>query len=190
MSYLTLNKTMHHHALNNSNASGNPFYEIRHEMGKLLHGLWSSPGATKNLQEIDSQWIPACDVEEADNHYLISLEIAGVPKDHVRVEFHDNQIVISGERQSETNKKENGRWYSERQFGKFQRAFMLPSGIDPEQVEAKHQDGVLRIYVPKAESAKPRQIKITNGNGPSSFKKLIGQAPPNQAEGKGGTTFT
>lgn len=182
MSYLTLN---------NSDRSWSPFSELNHEMGKFFDGFWIvPPRATRTLQEIDAQWIPACDVEEADNHYLISLEIAGVPKEQVKVEFHDNQIVISGERQNMRKKIETGQRFSERRFGKFQRTFTLPAGIDPEKVEANHQDGILRVYVPKAESAKPRQITITNGNRASSFRRLIGQSSTKEEERKEGATFT
>jgi len=59
--------------------------------------------------------------------------------------------------------------YSERRFGKFSRSFALPVGVDTGQVEASYQDGILQILVPKAESAKPRQIQISNGIGASSF---------------------
>lgn len=171
MNYLTLN-----------NRNWSPLSELRREMDKLFDDFWATPTLNRNLQEMDAQWSPACDVEEADNHYMISLEMAGVPKDQVKVEFHDNQIVISGERRHETKKKENGEWYSERKYGKFQRSFSLPAGIDTEKVEANYQDGVLRVYIPKAESSKPRQIKITNGSGTGFFGKLIG-SPKKEQEG-------
>lgn len=182
MSYLTLN---------NNDRSWSPFSELNHNMGKFFDDFWIvPPRGIRNLQEIDAQWIPACEVEEAENHYLISLEIAGVPKEQVKVEFHHNQIVVSGERQNTLKKIETGQRFSERRFGRFQRTFTLPAGIDPEKVEANHQDGMLRVYVPKAESAKPRQIKITNGNSTSSFKRLIGASSTKEEESKEGATFT
>jgi HSP20 family protein len=173
---------MNYLTLNNSNRTWSPLSELRREMDKLFDDFWSAPNAARSLQEMEAQWSPACDVEEADNHYLISLEMAGVPKDQVKVESHDNQIVISGERRNEAKKKENGQWYSERRFGKFQRAFTLPAGIDTDKVEANYQDGVLRVYVPKAESVKPRQIKITNGTGAGFFGRLIGQSSTKEKE--------
>lgn len=179
---------MNYLTLNNSNRTWSPFFELHHEMRKPFDSFWITPSVTRNLQEGYAQWSPTCAVEEADNHFSISLEMAGVPKDQVKVEFHDNRIVISGERQNEMKKKETGQWYSERRFGKFQRTFTLPAGIDAEKVEANYQDGVLRVYVPKAESAKPRQIKITNGISPSSYRRLTGHS--STKEEKGGTTFT
>ena len=175
---------MNYLALNNSNRTRSPLSEFRHEIDRLFDDFWTAPNASRSFQEMDAHWRPACDVEAADNHYLISLEMAGVPKDQVKVEFHDNQIVVSGERGNETKRRneEEGQWYSERRFGKFQRAFTLPADIDTEKIEANYQDGVLSIYVPKADSAKPRQIKIANGTGPGFFGRLIGQASTREKE--------
>lgn len=171
MNYLTLN-----------NRNWSPLSEFRREMDKLFNDIWTTHDLSRNLQEMDAQWSPACDVEEADRHYMIALEMPGVPKDQVKVEFHDNQIVITGERRNETKKKENGQSYSERRYGKFQRSFTLPAGIDTEKVEASYQDGVLRVYVPKAVSAQPRQIKITSGAGAGFFGKLLG-TPKKEQDG-------
>ena len=95
----------------------------------------------------------------------------------LHMEVVDNQILISGERRYEGRKQAEGGIYSERRFGKFQRAFSLPAGVDAAQVEANYQDGVLHIVVPKAETAKPRQIKITNGGlGSKFFGKFLNQS--------------
>jgi HSP20 family protein len=100
----------------------------------------------------------------------------GVKKDDLKMEVLDNQLVISGERRHESTRKEGGQTYSERRFGKFQRAFTLPSGVDSSQVEASLQDGILQIMIPKAESSKPRQIKITSGGvGSKFFGKFLSQ---------------
>lgn len=165
-----------------NNQTWSPLTELRREMDRLFDDFWPAPGNTRQLSQMEAEWAPTCDVEEADNHYMISLEMAGVPKDQIKIEFQDNQLVISGERRHETKKKEEGRWYSERRFGKFQRSFTLPVGVDTEKVEANYQDGILRVYVPKAESAKPRQIKITNGSGTGFFGKLLG-TPKKEQEG-------
>lgn len=164
-----------------TNNSWSPLTELRREMDKLFNDFWSAPTVSR-IQQMDSQWNPACDVEEEEDHYLINLEMAGVPKDQIKVEVQDSQLVISGERSHESKKKEDGLWYSERRFGKFQRSFTLPAGVDPDKLEANYQDGMLRLYVPKAESAKPRQVKITNGSGTGFFGKLLGQSPKEKEE--------
>jgi HSP20 family protein len=166
--------TMNYLARNNQ--TWRPLEELRREMDKLFDEFWSVPVNSHQLSQMKAAWTPASDVEEADNHYVISLEMAGVPKDQIKVEFQNNQLTVSGERRHETKRKEEGHWYSERRFGKFQRTFTLPTGVNEEKVEAHYEDGILRVYVPKAESSKPRQITITSGSGTGFFGKLLGSA--------------
>ena len=139
----------------------NPIQELTQEMDRLL--------------ETAHGWQPSCEVTEEQDHYLLSLEMAGVPKDQIKIEVIENQLVVSGERKYNERKKENGFSYTERKYGKFQRSFNLPVGLDSEKIEADCQDGILRILVPKSETAKPRQIKIGSGTSSGFFSKLIGQ---------------
>ncbi|WP_158247353.1 Hsp20/alpha crystallin family protein, partial [Pseudomonas sp. FW306-02-H05-AA] len=78
---------------------------------------------------------------------MLSLEMPGIPKDDIKIEIADNTVTVSGERRAEDKKKENGAWYGERRYGKFQRSFTLPAGIDSNKVEANYQDGVLQLIV-------------------------------------------
>lgn len=150
-----------------------PVNEFRREFDRLFDD-WLTP-STYGLRT-ESHFVPACEVEEQGDHYLLAIEMAGVKKDDIKMESVDNQLVISGERRNETRRKEEGQTYSERSYGKFQRTFALPLGVDVSQVEANYQDGILRIVIPKAESAKPRQIKISNGSGGSKFfNRFLGQ---------------
>jgi HSP20 family protein len=155
---------------------------LTREMDRLLDDFWAPPRNTRNLQEMEAKWNPPCDVEEADDHYLISLEMAGVPKEQIKIECHDNQILISGERRQESKKKEEGKWYTERRYGKFQRAFTLPAGVEADKVEANYHDGILRVYVPKTEVPQPRQIKITNGPGGGFLSKLLGSTTESKSD--------
>jgi len=154
-----------HNGMNLWKDTFNPATEFRREFDRLFDD-WLTP-TTRGLRTA-SHFVPACEVEEQYDHYLLTLEMAGVSKDNIKMEAVDNQIVISGERQSDT-RKQSGLTYSERRFGKFQRTFALPVGVDVSQVEANYQDGILRVVIPKAESAKPRQIKIGNGSVASKF---------------------
>ncbi len=117
---------------------------------------------------------PACDVEETDQHYLMSFDLPGVSKEDVKIEVIDNILTITGERKTEKRNDKNNRHVSERYYGSFKRAFTLPSTIDAAHVEASYKDGVLQVAIPKAEAAKPHQIKISEGKG-GLFSKLIGQ---------------
>ncbi len=154
------------------NNSWSPLAELRNEMDWLFDDFWTTPTTTRFDQNLN----PACDVEENEDHYLIALEMPGVPRDQIKIECVDNQLTISGERIRENRKTNKDQSYSERQHGKFYRSFVLPAGANADKMEAQYEDGILRLYVPKAESAKPRQIKITNGSGTGFFGKLLGQS--------------
>ena len=155
--------------------------------------LWndnSSLSPWRRLMELQRNWdptleqaleeevvtLPACDLEETDSHWLMSVDLPGVAKKDISIEVKDDQLVITGERKSE-NKK---RGFSERYYGKFQRALTLPSGVDPEKIEANYQDGVLTVAIAKAESVKPRQIKITEGK-----SSILGKLRGKQGNGEG-----
>lgn len=153
-------------------------------LGRLFDDFLPATPTEEKWRRTDSEWQPACDVEESDEHYLLTLDLPGIPKDQIKLEVIDNQILISGERRHEQKGKTDGAWYSERRYGRFHRSFSLPMGVDAAKVEADYRDGMLRVYVPKAESTKPRQIKITSGLTPSFFGKLIGQSSSKEKEEK------
>jgi HSP20 family protein len=146
-----------------------PFAEFRREMDSLFDDFFSP---TRTGSETTSFWTPACEITEEKNHYLLSLDMPGIAKDDIKIDVTDNTVTVTGERHKEEEKKEQGAWHSERQYGRFLRSFTLPSGVDSGKIEADYRDGVLKLMVPKAESAKPRQIKIGGGSG--FFGKLIG----------------
>ena len=103
-------------------------------------------------------FIPNCDIEETDEDYLIWLDLPGISKNDLNIEMTENTITVSGERHQKCDKKRIVN--QERHCGKFKRNFRLPLTVNSERIEAEHQDGVLKITIPKAEILKPRQIDI------------------------------
>ena len=120
-------------------------------LDRLFDDFWGFPAASGA-----PAWSPAADIDEADGHYLLTVDVPGMKRDDIHIEVDGERILVTGERKAE----EKRGLYSERRFGKFERAFALPTHVDTTKIEAKYEDGVLSVYVPKAESAKPRQIKI------------------------------
>ena len=123
------------------------------------------------------RWVPAMDLVEADDHFLLRADLPGLGEEDVAIEIRDNALTISGERKSEYEKRERGWYRVERATGRFSRALSLPEGIDPDAVTAEFDKGVLEVRIPKPEERKPRRVQIkaghANGNG----------ARPRQLEG-------
>ena len=117
-------------------------------------------------ESVGSAWTPTCDIREDREHVTISMDLPGVRPEDVKVNLENQVLTIRGERQQEEEKKDE-RWHRyERSYGVFERSFTLPSTVDPEQIEATTDNGVLTVRIPKTEHAKPREIPIrTTGAG-------------------------
>lgn len=107
-------------------------------------------------------WAPAIEVAQQNDNVVVLADLPGLSDRDVTVEINDDVLVIQGERKFETEETEGGIRRSERRYGQFYRAIVLPSGVDPEQVHAEFQNGVLRIVVPLPQQAQSssRQIPI------------------------------
>jgi HSP20 family protein len=97
--------------------------------------------------------------EDADK-VTVQLELAGVKKEDFDISLQDDVLTISGERKSESEKREGESYRSERSFGSFSRSVTLPSPVKSADVKATYQDGILTVTLPKAEEAKPRKIQV------------------------------
>lgn len=97
--------------------------------------------------------------EDADKFY-VRAELPGVKADQIEMQATAKNLSISGERKIESE-NEGVRYHRrEREAGKFSRILSMPTEIDPDRIEARMQDGILTIHVPKAEAVKPRQISV------------------------------
>jgi HSP20 family protein len=106
---------------------------------------------------------PAVNITEDNEGYDIELAAPGLKKKDVEINVEDNVLTISSEKKED--KKDDEQHYVRREFhyGSFKRAFELPEDVDVDKIEAKHEDGVLHISMPKKEEAKvkpARKIEI------------------------------
>ena len=103
---------------------------------------------------------PAMDIRETDEAYIVEADVPGIKREDVKIEVNDDVLTIKGERkvEQEENKKDYRR--IERQYGSFRRSVSIPDGIQHDAVEAKFDDGVLRVTLPKREDTKPRRIEV------------------------------
>lgn len=103
---------------------------------------------------------PSVDILEAEGKFEILLSLPGMKKDEIKLDLKNDQLSISGERKQHTEKTEATYHLGEIRYGQFSRTFHLPEDVDREAIEAKFEDGILRVSIPKGEKAKPKTIKI------------------------------
>ena len=133
---------------------------ILNEVNKLLEQSFR-PMRNMDSSNIEtSQWIPAVDIKEEKNQFLIFADLPGIDKNDVNISMENNILTIKGSR-SEEEKDESKQYFRiERVRGSFYRRFTLPDTADGAKIEAKIQKGVLHIIIPKKETAQSRLIEI------------------------------
>ena len=131
-----------------------PFRDFEAEFDRVFGNL----ACARNTSE--PAWVPTVDIHESEDAYTIEADLPGVSKDKIDVTINDNVITLKGERKSEREAKEGGYRHYERSVGSFERSFTVSKNVDTEAVEAKFENGVLRLTLPKREEAKPKQIEV------------------------------
>ena len=111
--------------------------------------------------ELKRSWIPSVDFSETKDAFLVHLDVPGIDKNDLVVNFRDGVLTVSGERKAEVKNEDTNHVRLERSFGHFYRSFNLPTAVRADKINATYKDGVLLIEVPKAEEVKPVQIKIS-----------------------------
>lgn len=141
-------------------------WDFMNEIEQMFEG-------TTSAREL-SQFQPRVDVKETSDNYLICADLPGVPRDQIKVEFNEGRLTISGERSSEKVSDENRVHRVERTFGRFERSFQMPNDANGEQVQARFEDGVLEVLVPKTTVSKARTIQVESDK-KGLFSKLLNQ---------------
>lgn len=106
------------------------------------------------LDSSENGFSPSVNTREGDYAYHIEVDLPGVKKKDINVEVKDNRLIISGERKTKKEVKEDDYHRVESSYGRFERSFTLPSNVDAENVDASSKDGVLEVVLPKKERSK------------------------------------
>jgi len=119
----------------------------------------------ETLSGLPASWVPAVDVFEEPDAIRIAAEIPGVKPEDIKISLEGNLLTIHGTKQQEAEEKTERVHRYERTYGAFERSFTLPASVEPKEIKANYDNGVLTITLPKSERAKPRQIEVQVGRG-------------------------
>jgi HSP20 family protein len=151
---------MFYRRLYNSPTRGlwNAFEQMDRMRRQLDQVFGSDASAGRGL--LGSGVFPQINLTEDADRFYIRAELPGVTSDALELQATAKNLSIAGERKIEAENEGVHYHRREREAGKFSRIIALPTEIDPDRIEAKLEDGVLTVRVPKAEAVKPRQITI------------------------------
>src|SRR5580704_7809799 len=130
-------------------------------MNRLFRESYSPEAPEEALTT--TSFAPPVDIYEDEHTITLKMEVPGIDEKDIDVRIENNMITVHGERKIEKDEKEENFRRIERQYGSFTRSFTLPSSVDPGQVSADCDKGVLMISLAKKAEAKPTQIKVNVG---------------------------
>jgi HSP20 family protein len=142
---------------------------LQHEMNRLFSTFFDTP-TPGNGGTAGRRWIPAMDLVETKDHYVLTADLPGMGEGDINLEFEGDVLTLSGERKIEHADSKDGFYRLERAAGAFSRSLTLPEGVDPEAVTARFDKGVLEVRIPKPEQRKPKKVAIQVGNAPKTIE--------------------
>jgi HSP20 family protein len=144
---------------------------LQSDLNRLFTSFFDTP--TVGARGV-RRWVPAMDLVEGEDHYVLRADLPGLALQDVAIEVHDRVLTVAGERKVEHDAETRGFARLERAVGTFRRALTLPEGVDADAITASLERGVLTVRIPKPEARKPRRVAISVGEPESAA--IEGQA--------------
>lgn len=140
-------------------SNDDPFHRLQRDVERMLRNIVYHRNLGAHFGE--PVWSPPTDLVVSATSAQVIVELAGVPRDQVRVQLLDNVLEISGTRRGPLRRQEGTHYHrAEIWFGDFRRTIELPWSADPDRVEAHYRDGMLEIELVPATTAQRTQIAV------------------------------
>ncbi len=133
--------------------------QLQREVNRLFE---TSRSGDEETGHVLADWMPAVDIKEEANQFVIHADLPGVHLQDLEVTLENGVLTLRGQRASDRQEQTEQYRRVERVRGTFLRRFSLPDVADADKVSAKCKDGVLEVLVPKREAAQPRRIAIAS----------------------------
>jgi len=150
-------------------------------LNRILDEAFGGVAFPEQGNVITSTWFAPTDVSEDQNSLRISMELPGVDPNDVRLSLENNILTIRGEKKQQAEENNERVHRFERTYGMFERTFALPNTVDPDRIDARYENGVLIVSLPKAERAKPREIRV-NTSASSSGSTQVRSGAQSQSQ--------
>lgn len=130
---------------------------LHHEFNRLFDGGYSPEARPENVRP----WIPAIDIAETADAFVVRAELPGMKRDDIDIELTGETLTLKGERRAEDEEHKDRFVRVERRYGQFQRTFTLATPVQSDKVSATYRDGILDVRLPKSEATRPRKVQVT-----------------------------
>ncbi len=140
-----------------------PFRDIRFLQGRfdrLLNDAFARSADTGDDEPLRASWLPSVDVHENETQITLRAELPGLAEEDVELTVDKGRLTIQGEKRLEKEDTDGNYRRIESSYGSFYRSFPLPDSIDQDKIEARFDNGVLNVLLPKTEEAQPKRIEV------------------------------
>jgi HSP20 family protein len=131
--------------------------QFNHLFDTLSH---AEPGLDLLPSWGETAWVPAIELQETATDLILKAELPGMAADDLDVQVSERRVTIAGEHREEKRTEERGYFQSELNYGRFQRLIPLPIAVQPDQVKAEFQNGILRLTLPKVPAQQRHTVKV------------------------------
>ncbi len=165
-----------------------PFLALHRDVNRLFDEVVRGaglPAAAQGEAGMSGLLAPQMDVSETENEVRVTAELPGVNEQDIQVDLNDDLLTIRGEKKLERKEEKENFHFVERSYGTFQRSLQLPFPTDPGKVEARFENGVLTVTLPKAaQGNRSRRIAVSGpGSDGGASRGAKGQAGASAAGG-------
>ncbi len=149
-----------------------PFTDLRATMDRLFDDNWSRAWRIAQPQEYESSF--PVEVSQTDEALDVKAAMPGMHAEDVEISINNDVLSIKAQHREETEDKKREYYRREIRYGAFHRSLSLPVSVDAEKAEARFDNGILTLQLPKAEALRPKQIKV---HGVTDTKTVDGGTP-------------
>lgn len=136
------------------------FPALRDEFGRLMDQLFYTGGFPLTTHLTEPEWSPSLDFSETPTNYVVRLEAPGIAKEDMDVKLDGQMLTIRGKRSLNRESKDEQFVWREREEGSFVRSLRMPLPVDEAKVDAKVEQGVVTVTLPKKETALSTRIPV------------------------------
>lgn len=128
---------------------------------KEMNNLFDRFGRDLGTFDVDlSGFSPKVEIKEKDKQFIVSAEVPGIKENDISVTLRDNNLILEGERKTESKKEGEGYFSSEFSYGSFYRSIPLDEDVNPDSVKASYKDGILTVELEKVKASSHKSKKI------------------------------
>jgi len=125
-----------------------------------MERIWDRFSSDLSTSTLERDWNPSLDLMETEDSLAAEIEVPGINPGDINISVTPDLLTVTGEKKQEPGAQEKNYHVMERAYGRLSRSIALPTKVNPDRVEARYKDGILRITMGKSKAVKSKRIEV------------------------------